>query len=89
MDNRLEEQLERVRQMSARIAQIQKRLAETKELIARDRESISGSPLNNVRDVRPWSSPGHSRESEPIDRDNPSPGAKRRTRRRPTRRRRR
>jgi hypothetical protein len=58
----------RVRQMSARIAQIQKRLAETNELIARDRENTIGSPLNNVRDVRPWSAPGHSRETEPIER---------------------
>ena len=57
MDKRLEEQLERMRQLSARVAQIHEQLAQNTELLTRDREQISGSPLHDVRDLRPWSQP--------------------------------
>lgn len=66
MDKDLEEQLERVRQLSERVSQIHEQLAENTELITRDRESLTGSPLTRVRDFRPWTpeSRGH-REPAP------------------------
>ena len=73
MDKRLEEQLERVRQLSARVEQIQEQLAQNTELLARDRESLVGTPLNRVRDFRPWSDPDSENRSGPLaTRDEPS-----------------
>ena len=57
MDKRLEEQLERMRELSARVAQIHEQLAQNTELLTRDREQMSGSPLHDVRDLRTWSQP--------------------------------
>jgi hypothetical protein len=60
MDKRLEEQLERMRQLSARVAQIHEQLAHNTELMTRDRRDrpheVEGrSPLHEVRDFRTWS----------------------------------
>ena len=52
MDKQLEEQVERVRQLSARIERIHRQLAENAELIAREREELGGTPLHRVRDFR-------------------------------------
>lgn len=57
MDKRLEEQLERMRQLSARVAHIHEQLAQNTELLTRDREQMAGSPLHEVRDLRTWSQP--------------------------------
>ena len=73
MDKHLEEQLERMRQLTARVAEIQEQLAHNSELIARDRESLVGNPLNRVRDFRPWSDPESEDRSGPLaTRDEPS-----------------
>ncbi len=54
MDKRLEEQLERVRQLSRRVGQIHEDLARNTALIRRDREQLAGSPLERAKDVRRW-----------------------------------
>jgi hypothetical protein len=70
MDNRLEEQLERVRQLSARVAQIHEQLAQNTELITRDRMLAVSAPLQEVRDLRTWQRP----EWEP---EEPEPSVRR------------
>jgi hypothetical protein len=54
MDKQLEEQLERVRELSARVEQLHAQLNENAHLIDRDRDAMSGSPLHEVRDFRTW-----------------------------------
>ncbi|MFN7913865.1 MAG: hypothetical protein U0Q55_00900 [Vicinamibacterales bacterium] len=54
MDKRLEEQLERVRQLSQRVGQIHEDLARNTALMRRDREQLTGSPLERAKDVRRW-----------------------------------
>jgi hypothetical protein len=54
MDERLEEQLERMRQLSARVAKIHEELAHNTELMEQDRARMRGSPLQEVRDFRTW-----------------------------------
>jgi hypothetical protein len=55
MDKRLEEQLERVRQLSARVAQIHEQLAQNTELLTREHAPRGRSPLHEIRDLRTWS----------------------------------
>lgn len=54
MDKRLEEQLERVRRLSAQVGRIHEQLAQNTALMSRDREQLAGSPLERARDVRGW-----------------------------------
>ena len=88
MDKGLEEQLERMRLMAARIAEMQERLAETRQMLTRERDVVGGSPLNNVRDVRPWSAPEHYREAGSMASNDESSASRHRTAARARRRRR-
>lgn len=53
----LEEQLHRIRELTARISQAELRAAELSDAIARDREAPPQGPLDSVRDDRAQSSP--------------------------------
>jgi hypothetical protein len=64
MDKRLEEQLERVRQLSARVAQIHEQLAHNTELLMREHSPQARSPLHEIRDLRTWSQ-DHGDEDAP------------------------
>ncbi len=58
MDKRLEEQLERMRQLSARVARIHEQLEKNTELLTRVPAHGRGpSPLHEVRELRTWSQP--------------------------------
>lgn len=59
MDKRLEEQLERVWQLSARVGQLHEQLVENAALMSRDREQMAGSPLERAKDLGRWRSAGH------------------------------
>lgn len=74
MDKHLEEQLERVRQLSARVAQIHEDLHRNTELMARDRERLVRTPLNRVRDCRPWPDADATKEDSAVPAwDEPAP----------------
>lgn len=67
MDKQLEEQLERVRQLSARVARLREEVMQNHERIAREREQLAGSPLSRVRDFRPWTAPPPPEPSRQCD----------------------
>jgi len=48
----LEEQLQRIRELTERMSQVQSRSAELSDEIARDRHIAGHNPLNEVRDYR-------------------------------------
>ena len=50
----LREQLERIQRLTARMAAVQKDAAEVSEAMAHDREALRSSPLDEVRDYRPY-----------------------------------
>jgi hypothetical protein len=65
MDKRLEEQLERVRRLTARVTEIHEQLAHNTALMTRDREHIASDPLSDVRDFRAWHGHDASAHTEP------------------------
>jgi hypothetical protein len=74
----LEEQLERVRQMTERVAEARSLLLETSELVARDRYAMHYGPLHEVRDLRTH----QTHDPQPGDRSSAIEPAPRRRRRR-------
>ena len=52
----LEEQLKRIREMSERVTRLRSSAAELSEEFERDRASASRGPLQEVRDLRTYSS---------------------------------
>jgi hypothetical protein len=53
----LEEQLKRMKEMSEQMSRATTRAAELSSEMARDREAIKQGPLQEVRDLRTYSSP--------------------------------
>ena len=72
----LEEQLKRIRELSARMSQVTSRMAETSDIIAR-RETAYYGPLEQVRDLRP-----HRNQEPPSRREDAADSQPRRKRRR-------
>jgi hypothetical protein len=77
----LEEQLERIRQMSKRMAEARSRSSELEDEMARDRKAIRQDPIQEVRDLR--YDPGISHDDS-----EPEPPGRPTTRESPRRRRR-
>ena len=59
----LEDQLRRIREMTERMSRATDHAAELNDELARHREAIRRSPLNEVRDFRPYS-PTHQTQPE-------------------------
>ncbi len=68
MDKRLEEQLERVRQLSERVTRLREEVMRNQERIAHDRENLGGTPLSRVRDFRYWTAEPHPDDARAVHR---------------------
>ena len=58
----LEEQLERIRELTRQVASVRNRAAVVFQEVERERALIRHSPLHDVRDLRSYSSPTPARD---------------------------